>query len=546
MARSAFLQELDARQPDPAGRRWIYVPYDQLSDRIGPLAREAPATLGIVLIESRWKAARRPYHRQKLALVLANQRHFALEQAARGVAVRYIAADRSYAEALAPLVRELGPLRMMEPAELELRENLAPLVRAGGLDVLPHEGWLTTPDQFRAGAGADPPWRMDAFYRHVRRDTGILMDPRGKPIGGKYSFDTENRKPWKGDPPAPEPPAFVPDPITREVGDLIERDFASHPGRLDLTRVPATAADAERLWAWALESCLPRFGPFEDAMSTRSRGLFHTRVSALLNLHRLLPRRVVDDVAALDIPLASQEGFIRQVLGWREFVRHVHRETRGFRRIEGSRDQRIEGSTDRRMDSTPESEASFLDADWRLPPAYWGTRSGFNCLDSVVHDVWDEAYSHHITRLMVLANIATLLGVRPRELTDWFWVAYNDAYDWVVEPNVLGMGTYAVGDLMTTKPYVSGAGYIHRMSDYCAACAFDPKKDCPLTDLYWQFLARNRERLAGNVRVAVPLRALDKRSAHKRARDLAVLHVVRRRLTAGDCVVPADLPRPAP
>lgn len=269
-------------------------------------------------------------------------------------------------------------------------------------------------------------------------------------------------------------------------------------------------------------------------MSTRSRGLFHTRISALLNLHRLLPRRVVAEVAALDIPLASKEGFIRQVLGWREFVRHVHRETEGFRRIGGP--------TDRQTDPAPGSEPAFLDADWPLPPAYWGTPSGFNCLDSVVREVWEDAYSHHITRLMVLANIATLLSVRPRELTDWFWVAYADAYDWVVEPNVLGMGTYAVGDLMTTKPYVSGAGYIHRMSDYCAACAFDPKKNCPLTDLYWQFLARNRERLAGNVRVSVPLRALEKRTAGRRERDVRVLAVVRERLAAGQPVTPEDLP----
>jgi len=255
-------------------------------------------------------------------------------------------------------------------------------------------------------------------------------------------------------------------------------------------------------------------------MSTRSRGLFHTRISPLLNLHRLLPRRVVEAVTDLDIPLASKEGFIRQVLGWREFVRHVHRETEGVRQL----------------------DATVLDADWPLPSAYWGTPSGLHCLDTVVRDVWDEAYSHHITRLMVLANIATLLGVRPRELSDWFWVAYADAYDWVVEPNVLGMGTYAVGDLMTTKPYVSGAGYISRMSDYCAACTFHPKTTCPLTDLYWQFLARNRDRLAGNVRVAVPLRALEKRSVAKRRRDATVLTVVRDRLAAGAPVTPDDFP----
>ncbi|MFM7298286.1 MAG: cryptochrome/photolyase family protein, partial [Planctomycetota bacterium] len=194
----------------------MYVPYDQLSDRIGPLAQGEPKELGIVLVESPWKAARRPYHRQKLAFVLANQRHFALEQAERGVAVRYVVHDGPYREALAGLRSELGALECMEPAERELREDLAPLVESGALKYLPHEGWLTTREQFVAGAGESAPWRMDAFYREVRRASGVLME-KGKPVGGKWSFDTENRRAWKGEPPAPEPPRFTPDAITREV-----------------------------------------------------------------------------------------------------------------------------------------------------------------------------------------------------------------------------------------------------------------------------------------------------------------------------------------
>ncbi|MDH3497478.1 MAG: cryptochrome/photolyase family protein [Gemmatimonadota bacterium] len=536
--RSTFARLLADRQSDPAGRRWLYVPYDQLTAEMGPLSEEDPHEVGIVLVEAPAKAALRPYHRQKLALVLANQRHFALEQAARGVAVRYEIAEGTYADALTPLAQELGPLRVMEPAERELRADLASAVDAGALRVLPHDGWLTTREEFLAGAGASPPWRMDAFYRLVRRATGILMED-GKPVGGKYSFDSENRRPWRGEPPAPTPPTFTADAVTQEVASLIELRYRDHPGRLDLEHLPATAADADALWTWAMRECLPAFGPYEDAMSTRSRGLFHTRIAALLNLHRLTPRRVVTDALALDLPLASQEGFIRQILGWREFVRHVHRETDGFRRTEGSRD----GLAGAKPDLTAGDAApSMLHANWPLPPAFWGAPAGFACLDTVVREVWDDAYGHHITRLMVLANIATLLGVSPRELTDWFWVAYADAYDWVVEPNVLGMGTYAAGDVMTTKPYVSGAAYINRMSDYCLACAFDPKGTCPLSDLYWQFLARNRDRLAGNPRVALPLRSLARRSSARSARDARVLEVVRARLSSGRPVTPADLP----
>jgi deoxyribodipyrimidine photolyase-related protein len=545
-----FLRALAERNSDPARRRWIYVPYDQLSDALGPLAREAPETLGIVLIESPQKASRRPYHKQKLAFVLANQRHFALEQAARGVAVHYAISEGGYGDALASAAAELGPLRMMEAAERELRAELAPLVRDGRLEVVPHDGWLSTRADFLEAVGGDPPWRMDAFYRQVRRRSRLLMDAHGEPEGGQFSFDAENRRPWPGAPAAPTPPRFPPDAITQEVGALIDTRFASHPGTLDLGAVPASADDAERLWAWALSACLPQFGPFEDAMSTRSSGLFHTRISALLNVHRLLPRRVVADVAGAALPLASREGFVRQILGWREFVRHVHVETDGLRRLPPPKSAAAKRAARTHHASPPEIRTDFadggarpsaLDAHAPLPPAFWGTPSGLHCLDTVVADVWREGYGHHITRLMVLANLGTLLGLEPRALTDWFWVAYADAYDWVVEPNVLGMGTFATGELMTTKPYVSGAAYLARMSDYCGECAFDPARSCPITRLYWAFLGRNAETLRRNPRVAGPVSAALKRSDAERTEDRRVLTVVRDTLARGEALTPARL-----
>jgi deoxyribodipyrimidine photolyase-related protein len=551
-SRGAFLTALRERVTTPEGRRWLYVPYDQLTDGIGPLAQEDPAELGILLVESPWKASLRPYHRQKLALVLANQRHFALEQAGRGVAVRIEVARGPYAETLRDCARELGPLRVMEPAERELRADLAPLVAEGLMEILPHEGWLTSTGQFEAAVRGKKAWRMDAFYRRVRRDSGILME-EGKPQGGKFSFDADNRLPWKGEPPAPEPPTFPGDPIKEEVGLLIEERFSRHPGRLDLDRLPATLEDAESLWAWARERCLPHFGPFEDAMAASSRTLFHTRISALLNLHRLLPARVVQEVAELPLPLTSKEGFIRQVLGWREFVRHVHRATDGFRSPPGGgtaiRPSPGDGGyglwSGRPWEGSQEEAApaggadpSFLDAGEPVPPAFWGTPSGLACLDRVVEGVWEEGYGHHITRLMVLANLATLLGISPRDLTDWFWAAYTDAYDWVVEPNVLGMGAFALGDLMTTKPYVSGAAYIDRMSDYCRDCAFNPRKDCPVTPLYWSFLARNAESLGGNPRMRIVMGSLRKRPADRRREDMETLERVREALRRGERLDP--------
>ncbi len=530
----AFREALDARRVDAAGRRWLFVPYDQLTDAVGPLSRERPRDVGIVLVECPAKAARRPYHKQKLALVLTSLRHFALEQAARGVAVRHVVSP-SYAAALAAQ-SDLGPLEVMRPAERELRVELAPLLESGALQELPHEGWLTTKGDFQAAAGKA--WRMDAFYRHVRRRLGILMVD-GKPVGGRLSFDGENRKPWRGQPPAPAVPTFRTDAITREVCALVSGAMSDHPGTLTPEALPATREDVEALWAWAKASCLPQFGPFEDAMSTRSRNLFHTRISPLLNLARLTPQRVLTDVLAMDLPLASQEGFVRQVLGWREFVRHVHEETDGFRVVRGERQPcappRGEGGT---VDPVAQADGgscvSVLGASNPLPPAFWGAPSGLRCLDEVVKGVWEDGASHHITRLMVLSNIATLLDVSPRELTDWFWAAYVDAYDWVVEPNVLGMGTFAAGDVMTTKPYVAGAAYIDRMSDYCETCRFDPKTTCPLTPMYWAFLGRHREPLRQVERMKLPMASESKRTPAQRARDAATFERVRATLERGE------------
>ena len=235
-----------------------------------------------------------------------------------------------------PLFPELGALRVMVPAERELRADLRGLANQGSLQFLPHEGWLSTAEQFRESDPKAPPWKMDTFYRLIRRTTGILMEGE-KPVGGKYSFDKENRLPWHGRPSAPNPPLFPGDPIKEEVGGTHPEGFppSSRPAG------PGCAArhqkDAEKLWSRAKAECLPLFGPYEDAMSHESRGLFHTRVSSLLNIHRLLPSRLISDVIGMNLPLGSREGFIRQILGWREFVHHVHESTDGFRNLPGGK-----------------------------------------------------------------------------------------------------------------------------------------------------------------------------------------------------------------
>jgi len=504
---------------------------DQLNLAIGPWAKAKPESSSIVLLESREWLSRRPYHRQRLAWILLSQRSFAIEAAEAGFHVVYLRGDAPMVD----LIRGAKvdrTLQGMEPAERETRAEFAPLVRDGLLRLSPHDGFLTTPADLERGATAEG-WRMDRFYQGVRQRTGILME-RGKPVGGKYSFDAENRRRWDGTPTAPTPPTFAGSLLREEVVQEIESRFGAHPGVLDIDAIPATRAEIARFWSWAKKSCLPQFGPFEDAMSRKSRGVFHTRISALMNLHRILPSQVVAEVAELELPLSSKEGFIRQVLGWREFVYQVHRATDGFRNDCANGEEPLPFVGDAgysRWSGKPwvpkapppagidgGARPNRLNAQQPLPTAWWGVPSGLACLDHVVDDLWQEGWTHHITRLMVLSNIATLVGVSPRELCDWFWIGYIDAWDWVVEPNVLAMGTYGY-DRMTTKPYVSGSAYLEKMGDSCAACRFTPGKDCPIGPLYWAFLSRNDAVLGDNLRMKLPMASARGRSDAQRTAD---------------------------
>ncbi len=520
---SLFLQRVKPAAPTPNqihDRRWIFVPYDRLTDRAGPLSETPAQDAGIVMVESLEKGTRRPYHKKKLALLLANERHFALEQADRGVKVIYNFTRGSFGEGLLEVQKKyaLRQITMMRPAERELRLDLHDARRQGlQLAEVDDATWLTSEAEFDQLFAPGQNFLMDRFYRAMRKRSGVLMQ-NGKPIGGKFSYDHENRQPFRRQRPVPIRPGYVPDAITAEVLHLVATQFPTHFGALDGFDLPVTAKDCRATWTFALEHLLPHFGPWEDAMVATQPDLFHSKISALMNLSRVLPRDAVDDVAAAyakgDIPLASAEGFIRQILGWREFMRHVHRATDGYRNLPVPYEKPARG---RYAGAAP----TALRATRPLPAVYWGVPSGLHCIDTVVGQVLREGWSHHITRLMVLSNLATLCGFSPRALTDWFWIAYVDAYDWVVESNVLGMATFSDGGVTATKPYVSGAAYINRMSDYCKNCSLDPKRStgpgsCPFTALYWSFLERNSDTLSSNQRLAMPYATLRKKPAGER------------------------------
>jgi (6-4)DNA photolyase len=543
---AGFAEEIKSSQPNAreiAKRRWIYVPYDRYTDRVGPLTEQPASDTGIVIVESTAKAFRRPYHKKKLIVLISNMRHFALEQRDKGVSVLYHFSELSHGRALLDLQRDrrLPSLTCMVPAERELRLDLA-TARQGGLDLqlVPDNTWASTTQDFLDTYGPFQPGKayvMDRFYRRMRQQTGILMK-NAKPVGGQFSYDADNRKPYKGEVPVPTPLVFAPDAITQEVISLVESTYGRHFGVANNFDLPCMQGDCDLAWNFFLEHMLEHFGRFEDAMRDDQVQLFHSKTSVLLNLGRLLAPRLIEDVAERAAkglaPLASCEGFIRQLLGWREFMRHLHEQTDGYRLLAGHVAQEAHPRPQEKSpDQTKTARSSYvtstapdpytgatpsaLHAHLPLPAVYWGVKSGMHCMDTVVAQVIEEGWSHHITRLMVLSNLATLCGFSPRELTDWFWFAYVDAYDWVVETNVLGMATYADGGLTATKPYVSGAAYINRMSNFCGHCKYDPKKSigedsCPFTALYWTFLKRNQDALADNFRMKMPYNTLRKKT----------------------------------
>jgi deoxyribodipyrimidine photolyase-related protein len=544
-----FREQIEATNPsaqDAAHRRWIYVPYDRLTDSVGPLTEQPAADTGIVMVESTAKALRRPYHKKKLVVLVSNMRHFAMEQQARGVSVLYHFSALSHGQALTELqrIQHLPILTCMVPAERELRLDLQAAQGCGlSLNLVQDTTWASTTQDFTEVYGPYQPGKsyvMDRFYRRMRQKTGILMQG-AKPFGGLYSFDAENRKAFRNQVEVPTLPTYLPDRVTEEVITLVESIYSHHFGMTHNFDLPCTKRDCEEFWRFFMDHCLEHFGPFEDAMRDDHLHLFHSKSSVLLNLGRLLPLDLIRDVAERAVtgaaPLASCEGFIRQLLGWREFMRHIHEQTDGYRVLRNVVDQEEhprpqQKSPDQtvaaadaynalgKSDPYAGARPSALHASLPLPAVYWGVKSGLHCMDSVVAQVIEEGWSHHITRLMVLSNLATLCGFSPRELTDWFWFAYIDAYDWVVEPNVLGMATYADGGVTATKPYISGAAYINRMSNFCGHCEYDPKKSvgpgsCPFTSLYWTFLERNESILAGNFRMAQPLNSLRRKSSEE-------------------------------
>jgi deoxyribodipyrimidine photolyase-related protein len=469
-----------------------------------------------------------PSHKSRSALFLAAMRHFRDELRGRGYEVEYRSLgdhdECTLAEALEADLARLRPQRlvMVQPGEHRLATALEIAARRGGvpIETRPDDHFFITPGEFGDWARGRKELRLEHFYRWMRRRTGLLMDG-DQPAGGRWNFDAENRASFGREGPGwlPAPIAFPPDATTRAVLDLVERQFPSNPGRLDAFDWPVTREQSLAALEDFVAHRLPLFGRWQDAMWRGEPWLYHSRLSAALNLKLISPREACTAAEQAwrqgRAPLEAVEGFVRQVLGWREYVRGIYwREMPGY------------------------VERNALEADRSLPSFYWSGETDLACLRETIGQTLARGYAHHIQRLMVTGLFALLWGVRPREVHEWYLAVYVDAVEWVELPNTLGMSQYADGGLLASKPYVATGKYLARMGNYCDGCRYRPERAhgadaCPFTTLYWDFLARHRERFARHPRLALQVRNLDRLSDSERTAIAVRADELRRTLDPG-------------
>ena len=486
-------------------RRLVLILGDQLDPNHCLLRDLDPERDRVFMAEVREEATHVWSHKARIALFLSAMRHCRDHLASRGIAVHYLELDRHAHGSLgAALEAELQASRpaqvaMLQAGDARVQKAIEATVRQAGLplEVSADPHFLIDGAAFNAWLAQRKQPRMEHFYRAMRKQTGILMQD-GKPLGGKWNYDADNRGNFgRGGPSRlPLPPAFTPDRITREVIRLVNREFPDHPGTLDDFDWPVTAVEARIALEDFVGHRLARFGQYQDAMWTGEPFLYHSLLSSSLNLKLLDPREVLRAAEAAlqenDIPLASAEGFVRQILGWREFVRGIY-----WHRMPGY------------------ANVNALDACQELPGFFWNADTEMVCLREVLGQTLRFGYAHHIQRLMVTGLFCLLLGVRPKAVHAWYLAVYVDAVEWVELPNTLGMSQYADGGYLASKPYVASGKYINRMSNYCKGCRYDPahatgEAACPYTTLYWDFLARHRERFAHHPRTALQWRNLER------------------------------------
>jgi deoxyribodipyrimidine photolyase-related protein len=483
---------------------------DQLSLNNSALRVLDKATDMVVMTESLEHARELSHHKHKLMLCFSAMRHFKQELEQQGYSVCYSQLDenKNFLDSLNSIVRKHGvsELIVMQPNESATVKFVETLSENLGIAVAQSKNtmFLTDRDEFVKKHRGKSHLVMENYYRQMRKTHNVLMTKDGKPVGGEWNLDKENRRTAKAFKQSkltpPKRPAPTRDRIDSDVAAMVEKFFPNNIGSTKTFWLPTTRKDADLFFDDFIATRLKDFGDYEDVMIADELVLFHSAISPLLNIGLLdvmtLARKAEHAYYNGDAPLNSVEGFIRQIIGWREF---------------------IYGCYWTKSADTDYHQENFFGNTRKLPDFFWTGKTNMRCVSSAISKVIEHGYTHHIERLMVIGNFALLAGILPNEINRWFWEFYADAYDWVVTPNVMGMSQFADGGFVATKPYAASANYIDKMSDYCHGCAYDKtlktgETACPFNYLYWDFFLRNSDKLRKNNRIGMAYVTLDKKT----------------------------------
>ncbi len=500
-------------------RNLILVLGDQLDLRSAALNTLDPELDAVWMAEVDQEATHVWCHKMRIAFFFSAMRHFRNQLLEKNIVVHYHelsprqSKDRGpdFATILRLDIQRLRPeqLVVVLPGDYRVKEALQMAATQAHvpLQVVPDEHFYAAPEEFAEFAEGRKSLVLETFYRHMRRKHDVLMNG-GEPVGGAWNFDDHNREPFGSVGPGhiTGPHSFHPDEITEQVCDLVEQRFPSHPGSLDDFDLPVTRAQARTMLRDFINRSLPLFGKYEDAMWTDEAFVYHSRLSAPLNVKLLDPRECVDKAVEAynkgNAPINSVEGFVRQIIGWREFIRGVYW-----------------------LHMPTYAQKNFLGHEAELPSFFWDGETDMECVRQSMQHVLRHSYAHHIHRLMVLGNLALMLGVHPRKFHDWHMAMYVDAVDWVSLPNALGMSQHGDGGVVGTKPYVSTGNYINRMSNFCRNCKYDYRQAagelaCPFSTLYWDFLDRHYDRFKSNHRMGMQMKHVDSKRQKRQMGDI--------------------------
>jgi len=477
---------------------------DQLSQNLSSLAASDPEDCVVLMMEVAHEATHVPHHRTKLIFLFSAMRHFAKSLREDGWTVDYVELtdDDNTGEFTSEVKRaldrdDIDQIRVCEPSVYRVLDYVKGWEDDLGIPVsiTQDDRFIATKEEFAEWASDRKQTRMEYWYREMRRKTGLLMDG-DKPEGGEWNYDKQNRKPPKGGMDFPGELRFQPDGITQDVIEMVKSEFDTRLGSADGFFWAVTRDGALEALNYFLDKALVDFGDYQDAMVGGEAFLFHSLLSPYLNTGLLGPMEICKAVEtrylAGDAPINAVEGYIRQIIGWREFVRGLYW-----------------------LEMPKYIELNHLNAKRPLPEFYWTGETEMNCLSNAIGQTLEHAYAHHIQRLMITGNFALLIGADPHAVHEWYLSVYLDAFEWVELPNTLGMSQFGDGGMMGSKPYASSGSYINRMSDYCKDCRYKVKARvgedaCPFNSLYWDFMARNEDTLRGNPRMNMVYRNLDK------------------------------------